>query len=131
MNNLLRHNIQARTMLMHIENIRTQAFIGIYDWEHKKTQPLLVSIRLEYNPENAFTSDAIKDTMSYEKLIEKIVAKVEGARFNLLENMTRYVLSLVMDHPMVQWAEVTVAKPEIMAHLCDNVSLTLRGEKVC
>ena len=53
---------------------------------------------------------------------------MESNRFLLLERMTDELLSLVMEHPQVMWADVTVDKPHAL-RFSDSVSITLSARR--
>ena len=57
-----------------------------------------------------------------------MITHVEQNRFLLLERMTDEVLSLVMEHPQVMWADVTIDKPHAL-RFSDSVSISLSARR--
>lgn len=116
-------------MLVELKNIRAQAKIGLHRWEEERTQLVLITFRLRYDPTAAIESDTEEHILNYETIANQIIAEVEASQFRLLESLTDYVLGLIMERPQVQWAEVTCSKPEVLANICDNVSVTAEAER--
>lgn len=111
-----------------IRDLRLRTFIGINDEEKKNQQDVVINIQIHYCAEKAVTFNAIDDALNYRTITKKVIAHVEKNRFLLLERMTDEVLSLVMTHPQVMWADVTIDKPHAL-RFSDSVSISLSARR--
>ena len=102
--------------------------IGINDDEKKNQQDVVINIRILYHAEKAVSFNVIDEALNYRTITKKVIKHVESNRFLLLERMTDEVLSLVMDHPQVMWADVTIDKPHAL-RFSDSVSITLSARR--
>ena len=109
---------------INIRDLRLRTFIGINDDEKKNKQDVVINIRIHYHAEKAVTFDMIDEALNYRTITKKVITHVEQNRFLLLERMTDEVLSLVMKHPQVMWADVTIDKPHAL-RFADSVSICL------
>lgn len=109
-----------------IEGLKTQAIIGIYDWERAARQPLLFDIDLTLPPQafsQAAQSDAINDTVDYKQVCDEVIALVETSRFELLETLVEAICThLFARHAAVQHVYLKVSKPQAVSET-DTVGL--------
>jgi D-erythro-7,8-dihydroneopterin triphosphate epimerase len=111
-----------------IQDLRLRTFIGINDEEKKNRQDVVINIRIHYHAEKAVSFNVIEEALNYRTITKKIIKHVEDNRFLLLERMTDEVLSLVMEHPEVMWADVRIDKPHAL-RFSDSVSITLSARR--
>ena len=95
-------------------DLRLRTFIGINDDEKKNQQDVVINIQIHYHAQKAVTFNVIEEALNYRTITKKVITHVEQNRFLLLERMTDEVLSLVMEHPQVMWADVTIDKPHAL-----------------
>ena len=111
-----------------IENLRLHTFIGIKDEEKANRQDVIINIRIHYHAAKAVTFNVIEEALNYRTITKEIIRHVEENRFLLLERMTDEVLSLVMAHAQVMWADVKIDKPHAL-RFSDSVSMTLSARR--
>ncbi|MGB0895395.1 MAG: dihydroneopterin triphosphate 2'-epimerase [Parashewanella sp.] len=108
--------------IIRIKNLRLRTFIGINEDEVNNKQDVIINIKIHYPADNARQSDNMDDALNYRTITKKIIKLVENNRFSLLENMTDQVLSIVSEHPWVEYAQVEIDKPHAL-RFADSVSL--------
>ena len=113
---------------INIRDLRLRTFIGINDDEKKNQQDVVINIRIHYHAQKAVTFNIIEEALNYRTITTKVITLVEQNRFLLLERMTDEVLSLVMEHPQVMWADVTIDKPHAL-RFSDSVSISLSARR--
>ena len=113
---------------INIRDLRLRTFIGINDDEKKNQQDVVINIRIHYHAQKAVTFNVIEEALNYRTITKKVITLVEQNRFLLLERMTDEVLSLVMEHPQVMWADVTIDKPHAL-RFSDSVSISLSARR--
>ncbi len=93
-------------MILRIENIKLRTIVGIYEWEKKSKQDVIINVELEFDGAAAIKSDNIKDSVNYKTINKQIITLVENTNFDLIEKIAGDVLEIVMKDTKVQKATV-------------------------
>lgn len=110
-------------MIIHIENLRLRTIIGIYDWEKKIKQDVIINVVIEFDGSKAGKSDNIEDTIDYKSITKEIISYVENGQFNLIEKLVTGIGDIVMKDKRILKSTTTVDKPGALRYT-DSVSLT-------
>lgn len=97
-----------------IREMRAEAWIGIYEWEKLKPQTLDFDLEIGLDTHQAGTSDNIRDTVDYGKVVERIRADLKDQHFKLLEALAEHVAQVVLHDFHAEWIRISVAK---IAHM--------------
>ena len=89
-----------------IHALKTEAIIGIFDWERQVKQTVLVDIELSANIRKAALSDAIVDTLNYKGVAKRVLAFVEASRFHLVETLAEHIAMLILEEFGVEWVSI-------------------------
>lgn len=111
-----------------IKNLLLRTYIGIKEEEINNQQDVLINVRLTYDASAAVNNNEIESALNYRTITKQIIRHVDGNRFALLERLTHEVLSIVMEHEAVQWAEVEIDKPHALRY-AESVSVTLQAHR--
>ncbi len=112
-------------MKISVKNIRCNPVIGVYDSEKLGPQPILINLKIDFDPGKASDTDSIHDTLDYCEMTRNLVKQVDSTRYELLESLVHYVADFVLEQPQAQRVEVEIDKPEALKDWADSVSLTL------
>lgn len=110
-------------MIIKIENLKLRTIVGIYDWEKKTKQDIVINVEMEFDGAKAIETDNIDDTVDYKTITKKIITMVEGTQFNLIEKIAGEAMKIVMENEKVEKASVRVDKPGAL-RFTDTVSVT-------
>ncbi|MCF6253722.1 MAG: dihydroneopterin aldolase [Thiomicrorhabdus sp.] len=111
--------------IIFIQGLKTQAIIGIYDWERENRQPLIFDIEMSLPIKTAAASDDIHDTVDYKKVSDELIKLVENSRFELLESLCESMCQHILNqHSAVQKIRLKVSKPQAVAET-DTVGLII------
>ena len=110
-------------MIIKIENLKLRTIVGIYEWEKKTKQDIVINVEMEFDGAKAIETDNIEDTVDYKTITKKIIAMVEGSEFNLIERIAGEAMKIVMENEKVEKASVRVDKPGAL-RFTDSVSVT-------
>lgn len=116
---------QAR---VRIKNLLLRAYIGIKEEEINNQQDVMINVELTYDASEAIHQNEIDAALNYRTITKQIIAHVDGNRFALLERLTHEVLSIVMEHGAVQWAQVEIDKPHALRY-AESVSVCLEAHR--
>ena len=100
------------TVFLH--GLKAQTLIGVFDWERRQPQTVLLDIDIRADLRAAEKSDNVADTISYAEA-ELVTAALAGQQFFLLEALVGYVAQLLLKHfPSCENVRVKAVKPGIL-----------------
>lgn len=113
-----------------VVGLEARGFHGVFDFERREGQVFRVDLTLALDTASAAASDDLRDTVDYGTLSSKVRAIIEGEPVDLIETLAHRIATECLQEPAVQWAEVTVHKPDapIEATFAD-VALTIRRSR--
>ncbi len=97
--------------LVFIEGLRIDALIGMYDWERRARQPVVLDLEMAFDNTRAAASDAIADTLNYKAISKRLIAYISASEFQLVETLAERCAELVRREFNVSWLRLKLAKP--------------------
>jgi 7,8-dihydroneopterin aldolase/epimerase/oxygenase len=94
-----------------IHALKTEAIIGIFDWERQVKQTVIVDLEFSADIRKAALTDSIDDTLNYKKVAKQVLAFIEGSQFHLVETLSEQIAMLILEHHGVGWVRVVLSKP--------------------
>jgi dihydroneopterin aldolase len=94
-----------------IHALKTEAIIGIFDWERQVKQTVLVDIEISADIRKAALSDAIDDTLNYKRVAKRVLSFVEGSSFHLVETLAEHIAMLMLEEFGIAWVRISLSKP--------------------
>jgi dihydroneopterin aldolase len=96
---------------IYLRELKTEAIIGIFDWERQVKQTVLIDLEMNADVRKAALSDSIEDTLNYKRVAKRLLEFIEGSSFHLVETLAEHIAMLVIEEFGVQWIKVTLNKP--------------------
>lgn len=93
-----------------ISELKLDALIGIYAWEHEAPQTLQFDVELAVDASRSAQSGRISDTVDYAKVVERISATVTARHYALIERMAEDVAAMLLREFGTPWVRVSIAK---------------------
>ncbi len=94
-----------------IEQLEVITTIGVYDWEQKIKQKLVLDIEMAHNNQPAGKSDDVQDALDYSQVSDAVLSHIESGRFLLVERVAEEIAELIMQRFSVPWVKIRLAKP--------------------
>ena len=94
-----------------IHALKSEAIIGIFDWERQVKQTVYVDLEIAIDVRKAAASDAIEDTLNYKRVAKRLIAFIEGSSFHLVETLAERIAMLVLEEFGVESVRVVLSKP--------------------
>jgi 7,8-dihydroneopterin aldolase/epimerase/oxygenase len=94
-----------------IHALKTEAIIGIFDWERQVKQTVIVDIEFSADIRKAALSDSIDDTLNYKRVAKRLSAFVEESKFHLVETLAEHVAMLILEDFGITWVRISLSKP--------------------
>ena len=94
-----------------IHALKTEAIVGIFDWERQVKQTVLIDLELSADIAKAARSDSIDDTLNYKRVAKRVLAFVEGSQFHLVETLAERIAMLLLEEFGIAWVRISLSKP--------------------
>ncbi|HSY95672.1 MAG TPA: dihydroneopterin aldolase [Steroidobacteraceae bacterium] len=94
-----------------IHALKTEAIIGIFDWERQVKQTVIVDIEIGVDVTKAALSDSIDDTLNYKRVAKRVLTFVEASKFHLVETLAEHVAMLILEDFGIAWVRLSLSKP--------------------
>lgn len=99
------------TEYIFIEQLAVPATVGVYEWEQRIKQKLLIDLEVQTAFAASTEHDDIDQTLSYAWLAEQITDKVQSYEYALLESIISDLGDWLATLPAVQAYELVIRKP--------------------
>ena len=87
-----------------------ETVIGVYDWERRIRQPVVIDLEMGTDISRAAASDDVADALDYKSVSKRVQQFVGESSFLLVETLTERIASLVLDEFPVPWVRVKLNK---------------------
>jgi FolB domain-containing protein len=103
-----------------IKNMRVRAILGINDWERKKKQNIVITIKFKYDAVRAIEDDDVKHAVNYKTITKRVMKFVEESNYFLIETLTDTIFKQIDEIEAVEHVCITIEKPHAL-RFCDNL----------
>jgi 7,8-dihydroneopterin aldolase/epimerase/oxygenase len=93
-----------------IEALEIECVIGIYDWERKIRQPIVLDIEMDSDNRRPAASDDIADTLDYKAISKRLIEFVGGSGFGLVETLAERCCAIILDEFAVSRVRLKLSK---------------------
>ena len=97
--------------IVFIRDLKVDTVVGIYDWEKRMRQHVLLDIEMGTDIARAAKSDQIEDTLDYKAVAKRVHQFIQESQFGLVETLAEKTAELVMKEFQVPWVKITLNKP--------------------
>ena len=94
-----------------IEALEIECVIGIYDWERKIRQPVVLDLEMAFDNRKPAATDAIEDTLDYKAVSKRLIQFVSESDFGLVETLAERCCAIVIQEFAVAHVRLKLAKP--------------------
>jgi dihydroneopterin aldolase len=90
--------------------LTVECIVGIWDWERKVKQTVVIDLEMAADIRKAAASDRIEDTIDYKKVAKRLLAFVGESQFHLVETLAERIAQVVVVEFGVEWVKVRLNK---------------------
>ncbi|HET6604679.1 MAG TPA: dihydroneopterin aldolase [Xanthomonadaceae bacterium] len=94
-----------------IEGLEVECIIGIYDWERRVRQPVVLDLEMRFDNRSASARDHIDDTLDYKAISRRLVEFVSQSEFGLVETLAERCAAIVTGEFGVEHVRLRLSKP--------------------
>lgn len=96
--------------LIYIRDLKIDCVIGVYEWERRVKQTVILDLDLAADIRRAAETDHIDDTINYKAVAKRLMAYVGDSQFQLVETLAERVAEILLQEFKLPWVRVRVNK---------------------
>ena len=94
-----------------IQALKVECIIGIFDWERKTPQRILIDLEFPADIRRAAATDHIDDTVDYKRIAKRMLEYVSKSSFQLIETLAEKLAALLLAEFGLRSVTLRVSKP--------------------
>lgn len=107
-----------------VHGLRARSIIGVYAWERRMRQSLVLDLDMQLDLRAAGASDELRQTVDYASVSDCVLGFVENARYELLESLAEALASLLLAEFAMTRLKLRISKPGAVAQ-ADTVGVLI------
>jgi len=110
------NGVMNRPDRIQLTGLSCPCIIGIFDWERKRKQTVVVDLTFPCDNRRAARTDRIEDASDYKKVAKAVLAFVGRSRYGLVETLAEELAAHLLDHLGLREVTLRVSKPGAIRH---------------
>jgi len=115
--------------IIFLSGLTTECIIGIWDWERRVKQKIVLDLEMATDIRRAARTDRIEDTLDYKKAAKRLLQFVGDSQFQLVETLAERIAEVVITEFGVSWVRVRLNKQGAIRGSRDVGIVIERGSK--
>jgi len=115
--------------IIFLHGLKIDTVIGIFDWERRVKQTVILDLDIAADIGRAAASDHIDDTLNYKAVAKRLTEFVGNSQFQLVETLAERSAELVLKEFDVKWLRLRVNKHGAVRGATDVGVLIERGTR--
>lgn len=115
--------------IIYLHDLKIETIIGIYDWERRSKQTVILDLDMAADIRKAAASDRIDDTLDYKAVAKRLISYVSDSEYQLVETLTEKVADIILSEFDVKWVRVRLNKRGAVRGATDVGIIIERGQK--
>ena len=107
-----------------LTGLETRCIIGIFDWERKIKQKVLIDLEIPVDARRAARRDRVEDTINYKALSKRLLLEIRKTRFHLVESLAEFIARLCLKEFKLSAVTIRISKPGAIRH-AQNVGVEI------
>ena len=115
--------------IIYLNDLRIDTVIGIYDWERRTRQTVILDIEMATDIRKAAASDDIQHTLDYKAVAKRIISFVAESEYQLVETLAERITEIILNEFQVPWCRLRLNKQGAVRGVRDVGVVIERGER--
>ena len=115
--------------IIYINDLRIETVIGIFDWERRIKQTVVLDIEMAGDCRKAAENDSVDDTVNYKSVAKRLIAFVGDSEYQLVETLAERCAEIVVNEFQVPWVKLRINKQGALRGARDVGVIIERGER--
>ena len=99
-----------------VEGLSIDTVIGVYDWERKVRQTVVIDLEMAWDIARAAASDDLSHALDYAEVSKRLTETISSSQFQLVEALAESAAELILKEFSVKWLRLTLYKPGAVAN---------------
>jgi dihydroneopterin aldolase len=122
------HDVSQRDIVF-LRDLRIDTVIGIYDWERRMRQTVILDLEMSADVAAAAQTEDIADALNYKAVAKRLIQFVGDSRFQLVETLAERCAEIIRQEFGVRWVRLTLNKKGAVRGASDVGVVIERGER--
>lgn len=115
--------------IIYLNNLHVDTEIGIFEWERRVRQTVIMDLEMGYETAGAAASDSIHDTVDYKKVADRITEVAQQSSYGLVESLAEALSKVLLDEFGVPWFRLRINKQGAVQNVRDVGIIIERGSR--
>ena len=115
--------------IIYISDLRIETVIGIFDWERKIKQTVVLDIEMAGDCRKAAENDNVEDTLNYKSVAKRLIEFVGNSEYQLVETLAERCAEIIMEEFRVPWLKLRINKRGALRGARDVGVIIERGQQ--
>jgi 7,8-dihydroneopterin aldolase/epimerase/oxygenase len=114
--------------IIYLHDLKVDCIIGLWDWERKVRQRIVIDLDMAADIRKSAKSDAIEDTLDYKAVSKAVISFVGESEFQLVETLAEKIADIILNDFQVPWVRVKINKKGAIRGASDVGVIIERGD---
>jgi dihydroneopterin aldolase len=114
--------------IIFLRGLEIETTIGIYEWERKIKQTVILDLEMAADIRQAASTDDIQYTVDYKAVAKRLIEFVEKSEFYLVETLAERIAQLLLREFSLPWVRVSLNKKGAIRGASDVGVIIERGK---
>ena len=115
--------------IIFLKDLKIETVVGIYDWERKVKQTVILDLEMATEVKKAASSDKIEDALDYKAVAKRLISFVGESEFELVETLAERIAEIILKEFDVSWLRLSLNKIGAIRGARDVGVVIERGKK--
>ena len=115
--------------IVYLNDLRIDTVVGIYEWERRTRQTVILDIEMGADISKAAETDDISHTIDYKAVAKRLFSFVGESEFELVEKLAEGVATILLEEFKVPWCRVRLNKKGAVRGVRDVGVIIERGKR--
>lgn len=115
--------------IVYLRDLRIDTIIGIYDWERRTRQTVILDLEMGADVARAAATERIEDALNYKAVAKRLISFVGESDFQLVETLAERCAGIILKEFDVPWVRLTLNKKGAVRGATDVGVIIERGER--
>ncbi|MEC7876186.1 MAG: dihydroneopterin aldolase [Pseudomonadota bacterium] len=115
--------------IIFLKGLKIETVVGIYDWERKIRQTVILDLEMATDVNKAAASDKIEDALDYKAVAKRLISFIGNSEFELVETLAERTAEIILTEFDVPWLRLSLNKIGAIRGARDVGVVIERGKK--